>query len=259
VIRKDKENLFARLLACPDFDFRPHLDEAVIDWLDKHLSTFLKENPNACRFFVNSGDHARDVATALPLESEHLPVFIKKLGTFENWNSRWAYEELSARLSEAGLTEMLLDCDNFYTSGNKGKAIAALSPEGIARVIDRIKTQGLKSIKWQSEPWLELVKKMAGDQLDVLFQPELLNIGYMPAQRVISTLAQRVPFNKLPTLTTMFFSHFAELQCMKCRHHGEAKVMKSKPGYTLHRKVCDSQNEFPNIWTTLAVRMREKI
>lgn len=240
---------FLKLLSEPDFDFTPYFDKAVVQWLERNMGDFLKEAPHACKYFINDPDYQATVAEHLPVEDDALVLkFIKNFGS--SWQSAHAIDYLIPKLVEAGKADLMLSClDHIknHSSERVKTLVEAFSNEGIIQVLENM---DLKRCRWDNEARIALIKRVP---TNLIAKIEPLTWEWVDARdraQTVSTLATKWPIEDIANFLAIYSGRYSALSCMSC---GE-KTAKSKPGYTLHRKSCDPENKYPNIWTILAIR-----
>lgn len=242
---------FLKLLSEPSFDFGPYFDKAVIEWLERNMSSFLEQKPEASVFFLKEDDYRHMVAAHLPLtDDRQIATFLKEFNT--GWNSEGALTTIAPRLVAAGKADLILNAVvtlNTMNSQNVEKIIEALSAEAIRTLYDKI---DLSHSRWTSNSRCTFIKKLP---IDLMVQIEPRNWSWYDketAPNAISTMATRWPMDDIANFLAKYGEVYPALFCMHC---GD-KTARSKPGYTLHRKSCDPQNQHPNIWASIAERTR---
>jgi hypothetical protein len=242
---------FLRLLSEPGFNFTPYFDKAVVEWLERNMGDFIKEAPEACVYFTKEPDYQALVAQYIQIKPENdklITDFMKEFNT--GWNSTTALEYIAPRLAEVGKSDMVLNCiETLRTMQNVVSIVGALSEEAVVTLADSIDWNHLR---WNAESRCALIKRLPKESL-MKVDPDQWNwYDENTKPRALITMATKWPLEEIGTFLSKYGTRWTALSCMGC---GE-KTAKSKPGYTLHRKSCDPENKYPNIWTVIAERAR---
>ena len=246
-------NSILRLLSEPAFDFTPYFEKAVVQWLERNMSDFLAEAPEACAFFIKDIDYVEHVARFIPIENEQLvATYLKSFGT--EWRYTSAFLNIAPRLIAAKKADLLMNCvDNFKDCRHPEvkNVINALSDTSILELTKKV---NMGRLRWDTETKCAFIARVPEDYLTTI---DPLNWEWYDApeqSRAISAMAKKWPLKDVGTFLEKYGSRYSELRCMHCND----RTAKSRPGYTLHRKTCDPNNETPNIWTTIAERTHKK-
>jgi hypothetical protein len=253
----NKENsAYVKLLSSPDFDFTPFFDEAVLAWLRENMARFLAEQPQACHLFFKSEEHLADVAQAIPLDDEqNVAGFLQALPRDYSYSVFNAFQIICRRLADAKLTKQILNVPNdyFYWRSDYLAIFNALSNDDLTTLITRLDHN---RFAWGPDTINLCMTKMPPECLKLFMNDHLLrSLNYVDRQRTISILAQKLPYDDMLILATVYLSQFSELNCMSC---GRGTI-KSRSGYSIHRKSCDRQDKYPNLVDTVASRMKKGI
>lgn len=240
---------FLRLLSEPGFNFTPYFDKAVIEWLERNMRDFLKEAPEACIYFTKEDDFRSIVAEHIQIipENEKLITdFMREFNT--GWESTTAFGYLMPRLIEAGKADMALNSiETFRTVQDAQIIVMAMSADGIRTLAERLDWSHLR---WNSDSRSALIKRLP---LDLVMQidPERWSwYDEATIPQAVSILATVWPIANIAEFLQKYGTRFPALRCLNCG----TKTAKSKPGYTLHRKSCAPNNEYPNLWNIIAER-----
>jgi hypothetical protein len=248
---------FLKLLSEPSFDFTPYFDKAVIEWLERNMGDFLEERPEASAFFINEKEYRHFVAKHLPLTDD--AQIISFLREFDgDYNSDAAFVHLAPRLVSLGKTDLLLHAvTTLRTLGGTAveHVIDNLSDEGIRQLFGQLNLDpgGENAVRWADDARWAFIKRLPSDllvQLDPFRWTVYYNKDIVP--NTVSILAAKWPLEDIDNFLTKYGRVYTPLFCMHC---GE-KTLKSKPGYTLHRKTCDPNKQHPSIWVTIAERTK---
>lgn len=248
-MEKKPRNSFLRLLSEPKFDFTPYFEKAVIQWLERNMRDFLKEAPEACVYFTKEDDCKAIVAEYIQIIPENEKLITDFMRDFDTgWESVTAFQTIMPRLIAVGKADMALNClETFRTIQETKDVVMALSPEGVATL-----ATGLDwgHSRWTSDSRSALIKRLP-PELVMQIDPEKwswYDTDTIP--RAISTMASVWPMTNIAEFLQRYGTRYPALRCMNC---GE-KTAKSKPGYTLHRKSCAPNGEYPNLWNVIAER-----
>lgn len=247
-------NSILRLLSEPSFDFAPYFEKAVIQWLERNMSDFLEEAPEACKFFINDEDYQTLVAQYIKVDQSNEKLIANFMRAFTlNWQSTAALEYLVPKLIEAKLTSLIMNCvPTLKTSGSPRlkDLFKAMSDDDIRTLVTDL---DWSQLRWDGDVRCALIARMPEDLLEKA-DPRYWSWYTNPSEKsqAVVALARRWPLNDIANFMQKFAYQYSDLSCMHC---GE-KTAKSKPGYTLHRKSCDPDNAHPSILQVVAERAR---
>lgn len=247
---------FLKLLSEPGFNFAPYFDQAVVQWLERNMGDFLERAPEVCKYFIEEPEFRGHVAQCIPLTpeyEEHLVKFLDSFGTKDVYYDKMHAMTIMGRLVDAGKADLSLHCSkvisNIY-SPELVKIIKTLSNKAVVELFYKMNLN--HNCQWDATVRCAFIERLP-EHLAVQIQPERWeSSGDKDKARGISALAQKWPVADISTFLQRYGQKYNSLFCMNCAE----KNAKSKPGYTLHRKVCDPNNEYPNIWTIIAQRVR---
>ena len=140
-----------------------------------------------------------------------------------------------------------------------------MDPEGLEPIVTKMSTEVLvsvmKDIDWSGARWRWADLEKALYRLSPEQHRIMVGVCFSTyekykdlAPRMASTLASKLPYSDIGDFAGRYLPKFGELTCMSC---GNIEL-RSKPGYTLHRKVCDRENKFPSLYLTLKERMQSR-
>lgn len=240
---------FLKLLSEPGFDFTPYFDKAVIQWLERNMSDFLQEAPQACKYFLEEPEYYSSVAAVIPLDDDKLvSTFIQNLG--DSYQSNYAIQNIIPRLIKAGKADLaLLNIRVLKDQQSEDLMkpwIEAISEEGVRTLAEA----NLRHCRWATSVRCALLKRLPVEYVPKVDPTQWDWASAKDIAQGVATLAMRWPADDVANFLQKYGPRYGELSCMSC---GE-KTAKSKPGYTLHRKCCDPNNVYPNIWSIIAKR-----
>jgi hypothetical protein len=252
-MEKKPRNSMMKLLSEPGFDFTPYFDQAVIEWLERNMDGFLEKAPEAVKYFIQDKDRADIVARHIPITPEGEPDLLRFMGGLTtDWNHIHALYSLVPRLVTAGKMDLVIHCaDTFKQIGwDLISAMNSFSDEGVRTIFNKI---DLRTCRWSLESRCAFIERLPADLIVQIDTSSWQNIyNEKERTRVVAVMAKKWPLENIGEFLQRYGARYDSLFCMACYE----KHPKSKPGYTLHRKVCDPENKFPNIWTTVAQRAR---
>lgn len=239
---------FLKLLSEPGFNFAPYFDQAVLEWLERNIGTFLQQEPTACKYFLQERDFRHAVAGAIPLDNEK--DVIEFLATLKGgWDDRQTISAIGQRLVEAKKADLIVHVDNLqdHTDETFVKVVEAMSEEGATALFEKIL---LNNARFHEDVYGALIKKLPPSVVKEVQPERWYNADKKSKARGVAALAEKWPIEDIASFLQKYGTKYSSMCCMNC---GE-KEAKSKPGYTLHRKTCDPKDMYPNIWTTVARR-----
>lgn len=246
---------FLKLLSEPSFDFGPYFDKAVIEWLERNMSDFLEEKPEASVFFLKEREYRYMVAKHMPLDNDKQTIaFLQEINDGD-YNSDSALTSIAPRLIAAGKADLLLHAATTLRgmrSNSVENIISAFSDEAIRQLYDLVNINSREGLGWPINTQCVFIKRLPTDLLIQVAPSASVYYDHDTVPNIISTLATRWPIEDIANFLAKYGETYPALFCMHCGN----KTAKSKPGYTLHRKTCDPQNLHPNIWTSIAERTR---
>ncbi len=257
-----------KLLANQDFDFSPFWEEAMVNWLHRNSSRLLKVNPQCCKHFIGDPDQKYTIANHIPLTNEDdIVSFLLSLPPEDTSN----FEEIAPRLINAGKADLLttklgslaaMQNDvNTDSEEDPTYIIEALSDKAIIKVFDHLDWYNCRWHAGALAAFLGRLNKIDINRLSE-FPVERLRphkkwrrngdlIINKARNRAAVFLAYVLPKEQLNGFIARFMPVSSIMECMSC---GEITA-KSMPGYTLHRKVCDTENKWPNALVVAATRL----
>lgn len=262
-----------RLLAHKDFDFSPFWEEAVVNWLHKNSTRLLMKDPQCCKHFIGDKQQRFTIARHIPLDDiEEIKKFVMSLSPSDDDPD--VYFELAERLIDVGKVDILTETKLtplFYiekddahlmrsSAGDDAtKIINAFSDDSIVQVFNKLPWS---ECRWDIDPFTALIRRLPvehlGDAEVEKIRPYIERryrsedkVIFRTRNRVACLLATILPKEDLLDFIGRLTTVTNTLDCMSC---GEM-VANSKPGYTLHRKVCDPHNQYPNALITAATRL----
>lgn len=255
-----------KLLAKPDFDFAPFWEEAVVNWLHRNSSRLLQVNPQCCKHYIGDREQKFTIANHIPMDNdEDIVEFMRSLEPIDTRE----FDDLALRLATAGKADLVLKgkLQVFFAMEKEGdeedasKILAAMSDTAIEEVLDRMMWD---QCKWDDAAFTVIVKRLPTARLKDVKIEKLAPIMrssrtygvedtpiHKTRNRTAHLLASLLPKEHLRNFLARLTPVISIMDCMSC---GEFTA-KSKPGYTLHRKVCDPRDEFPNALVTAASRL----
>lgn len=253
-MEKRPPSSFLRLLSEPSFDFTPYFDKAVIEWLRNNMGDFLKEAPEACAFFIKEEQYRALVAANIKLEAKNDEILTSFIKEFDSGNAEWysqsALDELIPRLIAYGKPDMVLLCPKTLAQMHGENLKTALAAISDATVRSLFGSMSLTRTRWDTDSICQFLGRLPSDLLVQVDPNKWEWLSKENTAKLVSTLAKRWPLENIAEFLARWGTKYPALSCMCC---GD-KVAKSKPGYTLHRKVCDPHREHENIWTVIAER-----
>jgi hypothetical protein len=247
---------YAALLADHNFNFTPYFDEAVCGWLRNNLKLLLEEQPEACKYFIRDDSHLGDVASSIPLTPEYSRYLDEFLLFLEKSQSSYQFSTIANRMVEAGMADTMWEIAPKLSRGTS-IVINALSEVNFNQYVE-----STTPASWNSNIGDPVVffKRVPKNQIKRFILPldQYRGIyGSSDRARVVSALAQTVPFEEL-NLLKVYWDHHKygkEFFCMSCGN----KELKSRPGYSLHRnKGCDPKGHYPNLTEIIGKRLYDK-
>jgi hypothetical protein len=245
---------YARLLADPNFDFK-FFDDAVMEYAQRNMGKILESQPEMCKYFLTDDRHINDVAKAVDVTSPQAEEVMKTIEGSTNWNANYAYKTIAPRLVEAGKSNLLtLAPSKLYML--EASSIKYLDIEVLEVALANVKFSEYAS-SWDWAQMKAIIERFPADRLKVLAEKKWIAPGTRLRQQVgskmVSFLAQKLPLSELGEFADKFLPEFKDLECMRC-----GKLLKSKPGYTLHRQCCDEKDEFPSLPVAIGRRLLNK-
>lgn len=250
---KDRNTSYVQLLSDPTFDFTPYFDEAVMSWLNTNMSRFLAEQPSACKHIMRMPSHIQQVATVISLDDEatlieFLNILQKYSTSTESYFSPFggAFKEVIRRLDNVGKMQVVMTYHDLLARYPTTQMFKHFDDVAWDQIIERFSVG--ESTYWDSGLINAFFKHIPVSKLSKFITAEFAILSgrrwRTTGAHVASIIAQRIDKTQTTEFMSVFGPRYQPLQCMSCTQ----KIAKSRPGYTLHRKVCDPTNEFPNIF-----------
>lgn len=260
-----EQDLLRKMLGSPDCQFEQKwIDEAIIEWVNRHMCNFLQKNPQLCWVATQSDAYLSYVMEAIPLTDEYEPLIRQIIRRISELNFPAHTDEKLCRFIGAGRIDLLAEIAPKYLENDEIKYSIASESVSILDVISAnsaVTVQVMSKVDWHRVKWstnviLTAIGKLSPEELQKVIETSNFTsrIKDMPF-RIIVAICQKLPLDALKIFAKRYrkiIKHAA--QCLACMACGRDDFQ-SVGGYTLHRKKCDPMNEHPSMKEILATRL----
>lgn len=252
-----------RLLANKDFNFEPFWEEAMTTWIKNNTPKLLDANPHCAKVFIGDSSMTVSVAKNLVLEDGDVSQFIRTLSDGDEHE----YKIIAERLVDAKKADLLASCkltnfigldDDEDSEFGPNKIVSAMSPQTIESLIKKI---DWAQCKWPATALTTFIEKAPVERLheieihkhpgNRIWRNRRWETTYQEKRRTMVVLASKLPKDHIQAFLANIMPGMSTMDCCSCGDF----TAKSMPGYTLHRKVCDPNNKYPNALFAAAHRL----